>query len=414
MSGNLFPRFLKSQISDTLGFSRVTAVIGPRQSGKTTLVQSYSSEDRQFFTLDNEITYSQALQDPLGFVRDIDCCCIDEIQRVPSLIRAIKMSVDSDRRPGRFLLTGSADILTIPTISESLAGRLIVKKLYPLAQSEIGGNKILTIDNLFSKQFKPFTRTAYIPDDLEQRVLNGGYPDMLAIKSRDSKRTWAINYVETILNREVREISTASRLTDLTHLVQACAIQTSQLIVHSSVANSLKIDVKTVQRYINILEQIYIVSLLPAWHGNELKRLVKTPKLHFIDTGLVTSMRQIELGDLKQNRALFGPLLESFVYSELLKMSSWSGQSLSFYHFRDKEKNEVDFVITNGRGEVIGIEVKASATIRSGDLKGMKKLQNAVGENFKAGYVLYTGDQIIPMGDNVIAAPVSILWEKPQ
>ncbi len=414
MNGDMFPRFLESIISETLEFSRVTAVIGPRQSGKTTLVSSFATNERQFFTLDNEITYTQAVQDPLGFLRDVDCCCIDEIQRVPSLIRAIKMSVDSDGRPGRFLITGSADILTIPTISESLAGRMIVKKLFPLSQSEIKGNEALAIDDLFSSCFKPFTRTEYKPEDLEKRVLTGGYPDMHNIKSSDSKRTWATNYISTILNREVGEISNVHRLRDVTQLVRACAMQTSQLIVHSSVANDLKIDVKTVQKYVNILEQIYIVHLLPAWPSSEMKRLIKAPKIHFIDTGLVSSIRQIGLSDIKQNRALFGALLESFVFSELLKMSSWSDQNLSFHHFRDKEKNEVDFVISNGRGEVIGIEVKASATIRMSDLKGMKKLQSSAGENFKAGYVLYTGDQIIPMGENLLAAPVSVLWEKPQ
>ena len=413
MTDNMFPRFLKSQIANTLDFSRVTAVIGPRQAGKTTLVNALTSKDRQFFTLDDHFIYEQASEDPIGFIRRIDKCCIDEIQRVPELIRAIKMSVDADRRPGRFLVTGSADILTLPTISESLAGRMVIHKLFPLAQSEIEGKQSLSIDDLISGNLKPFTETSFIPDDLENRVLSGGYPDMYNCKSENAKRIWARNYIETMLSREFKDISSAYKFIELFKFLEACAIQTSQLVDYSSVARDMKLDVKTVQRYLNTLEQMYILYRVPAWYSNELKRLIKSPRIHFIDSGLVATIRQIGLSDIKHDRSLFGSLLETFVFSELLKLSTWSEQRLSFFHFRDKQKNEVDLVITNGRQEIIGIEVKASDTLTSSYLKGMRKLQETSGARFKAGYVLYTGNQIIPMADKILAVPVSALWEKP-
>lgn len=413
MTNNMFSRFLELQISKTLDFSRVTAVIGPRQAGKTTLVNSFTSDDRQFFTLDDHFTYEQASIDPIGFVRRVDRCCIDEIQRIPDLIRAIKMSVDADSRPGRFLITGSADILTIPTISESLAGRMVVHTLFPLTQSEIEGKQTLSIDDLISGNLKIFAKTSYIKDALEKRVLRGGYPDVCNTTSEDAKKTWTRSYIETMLRREIKDISSAYKFVELSKFIEACAIQTSQLVEYSSIARDMKLDVKTVQKYIDILEQMYILRRLPSWHNNELKRLIKSPKIHFIDSGLAATIRQIELSDVIRDRSLFGTLLESFVFSELLKMSTWSQQRLTFFHYRDKQRNEVDIVITNGRQDVVGLEVKASDTLSTHALKGMKKLQNSSGERFKAGYVFYTGNQIIPMADNILAVPVSALWEKP-
>lgn len=410
MPETLFPRFLEARVSESLGDTRVTTVIGPRQSGKTTLIQKFTSDKRPYYTLDDLTTYEAATYDPLGFIKRIECGAIDEIQRVPELIPAIKMSVDSDPRPGRFLLTGSADILTIPTISESLAGRMSINRLLPLSQAEIEGVQVSFLDDLFETDDSPFKRTTYRVDDLEHRVLKGGYPEMQRKTSERARQEWSANYVETILSRDIKEILDAYRLTDLSQLIQATAIQSGQLVVHAEIAKRMGLDTKTIQRYMATLEQMYLLKYLPAWHSNELKRLLKTPKLHFLDSGLAAAIRQIGLRTIQSDRTSFGPLLESFVFSELQKLSSFSDRWLSFHHFRDKDRKGVDFVISSGGNAIVGIEVKASATVRPRDFAGLRKLQFATGPSFRFGVLLYTGTQIVPFGDALFAVPVSVLW----
>ena len=406
----LFPRFLEARISDSLDDTRVTAVCGPRQSGKTTLLQKFTSGERPYYTLDDPSTYEAAVSDPIGFIRGIEYCSIDEVQRVPELIRAIKLSVDSDPRPGRFLLTGSAEILTVPTISESLAGRMSINRLLPLSQAEIEGARVSLLDDIFEADDLPFNRTACKIDDLENRVLKGGYPEMQRKSSERARQAWAADYVETILSRDIKELLHAYRLNDLPKLIQASAMQSGLLVVHAEVAKRMGLDTKTVQRYMGALEQMHLLRYLPAWHSNELKRLLKTPKLHFLDSGLVAAIRQINLRTIKKDRTAFGPMLESFVYSELQKLATWSKYRLSFHHYRDKGGNEVDFVINSGGNAFVGIEVKASATVRSSDFAGMRKLQQATGTSFRFGVLLYSGTRIVPFGDSLFAAPVSVLW----
>lgn len=410
MPETLFPRFLEARVSESLGDTRVTAVTGPRQSGKTTLIQKFTSDKRPYYTLDDPATYEAATYDPLGFVKRIEYGAIDEIQRVPELILAIKMSVDSDPRPGRFLLTGSADILTIPTISESLAGRMSINRLLPLSQAEVEGVHVSILDDLFEADDAPFKRTAYKVDDLEHRVLKGGYPEIQRKTSNRSRQEWLANYVETILSRDIKEILDAYRLTNLSQLIQATAIQSGQLVVHAEIAKRMGLDTKTVQRYMATLEQMYLLKYLPAWHSNELKRLLKTPKLHFLDSGLAAAIRQIDLPTIQSNHTLFEPLLKSFVFSELQKLSSFSDHWLSFHHFRDKDMAEVDFAISSSGNAFVGIEVKASATVRSRDFAGLRKLRLATGPSFRFGVLLYTGTRIVPFGDALFAAPVSVLW----
>ena len=410
MPETLFPRFLEARVSESLDDTRVTAVTGPRQSGKTTLIQKFASDKRPYYTLDDTATYEAATYDPVGFVKRIEYGAIDEIQRVPELILAIKMSVDTDPRPGRFLLTGSANILTIPTISESLAGRMSINRLLPLSQAEVEGVHVSILDDLFEADDTPFKRTAYKVDDLEHRVLKGGYPEIQRKTSKRARQEWLANYVETILSGDIKEILDAYRLTDLSQLIQATAMQSGQLVVHAEIAKRMGLDTKTVQRYMAALEQMYLLNYLPAWHSNELKRLLKTPKLHFLDSGLAAAIRQIDLRKIQGNHAVFEPLLKSFVFSELQKLSSFSDRWLSFHHFRDKDMAEVDFVISSAGNAFVGIEVKASATVRSRDFAGLRKLQLATGPSFRFGVLLYTGTQIVPFGDALFAAPVSILW----
>ncbi|MCY3996377.1 MAG: ATP-binding protein [Rhodobacter sp.] len=409
-NGLRFPRYLESGIREAMDDTRVVLISGPRQAGKTTLAKKLADERRPYVTLDDEGVYQAAISDPVSFIKQFEYVTIDEIQRVPALIREIKISVDGDQRAGRFLLTGSANILTIPTVSESLVGRMAVSELLPLSQIEIERCAANPLDNLFETSKTPFPPGPYDVSTIADRVLTGGYPEILTRQTDARRRAWANNYIRTLLTRDIREIMDAHHLKDITALLRASAIQSAQLIVYTHIANDLRLSVPTVQRYVRTLEQTYLIRFLPAWHRNELKRLIRTPKMHFLDSGLLAAIRKITPDRLIRDRNLFGPLLETFIHSELLKHASWSEHAYDFYHYRDKDKVEVDFVIERSPDSLIGVEVKASATIRADDFKSLKRLQSVAGTAFKKGIVFYAGERALPFGDRLQALPVSILW----
>ncbi len=413
-----YHRNLEHKLAESLGDTRVVMIAGPRQSGKTTLAQKLTASShspnrppgRPYVTLDDDGTYQAAIDDPVSFIRQFEYVTIDEIQRAPELVRRIKISVDEDQRPGRFLLTGSANILTIPTVTESLAGRMTIETLLPLSQSEIEGAERNVIDALFDDPDKAFPFGPYDVSDIEARVLKGGYPEMLTRSSQARRRAWADAYIGTLLTRDIKEILDAHHLKDIDKLLRASAIQSAQLVVYAHIANDLKLSTPTVQRYMRTLEQMYLIAFLPAWHRNDLKRLIKTPKLHFLDSGLLSSIRKITIDSIRNDRSAFGSILESFIFSELQKHSAWSDEHYDFSHYRDKDKVEVDFIIERGPHELIGVEVKASATVRAEDFKGLNRLQSVAGKAFKGGALIYTGDKVLSFGPMMKAIPVSAFW----
>jgi len=404
------PRYLEGKITQAMGDTRVVLICGPRQAGKTTLAKNLAGARRPYVTLDDEAVYQAARSDPAGFIGQFGFVAIDEIQRAPELVRAIKLSVDADQRPGRFLLTGSANILTIPTVSESLAGRMEVSELSPLAQSEIGRSPGNRLDRMFEPLARPFPFGPYECSDLVGRVLSGGYPEMLGRSTPARRKAWADNYIQTLLTRDMRDIRTAHRLNDVTKLLQAAAIGSAQRVVYTHIANDLGLNLKTVQNYVGTLEHMFLVRFLPAWRRNALKRLICTPKLYFLDSGLLAVLTKITSHRLSRDRTLFGPLLETFVFSELLKHASWSEHAYAFHYYRDKDKVEVDFVIEQSPDALIGVEVKAAATVRAEDFRGLKRLQSVTGDAFIQGIVLYTGEKALSFGDRLCALPVSALW----
>lgn len=406
----MYRRHLEHKLRESLADTRVVMIAGPRQSGKTTLARQLTNNTRTYVTLDDEATYQAATDDPVSFIGQFDYATIDEVQRAPELIHRIKIAVDEDQRPGRFLLTGSANILTIPTVSESLAGRMAIETLLPLSQGEIAGRERNILDALFETPNKGFPFGPYATEDIEERVLKGGYPEMLTRKSATRRRAWADNYIQTLLSRDIKEILDAYRLQDIDRLMQSCAIQSAQLVVYANVANDLQISTPTVQRYMRSLEQMYLLAFLPAWHRNALKRLVKTPKLHFLDSGLLSSVRRLTSARIGADRGLFGSLLESFVYAELQKHAACSDHHHHFYHYRDKDKVEVDFVIERNPDALIGVAVKASATVRQEDFKGLQRLQSVADKSFVGGALLYTGDKALPFGARLMAIPISAFW----
>ncbi|MBY3088137.1 ATP-binding protein [Rhizobium laguerreae] len=393
-----------------LADTRVVLILGPRQAGKTTLARQFADGNRPYMTLDDAGTLNAAKSDPTGFIRGIDRAVIDEVQRAPDLMLAIKESVDRDEKPGRFLLTGSAKLATVPGIADSLAGRMAVVSLLPFAQSEILSTPGRLLDGLFAGDEPTPSEGAVFGDDLMNVVLKGGYPEVLRRSTPARRTAWLEDYVSLILDRDVRDIANIDQLDRLPRLLDVLAEHSGQLVNHSSFGSALGLSSVTAQKYVAILERLFLVRTIAPWSNNRLSRLVKTPKLHFVDTGLLASLREDDLETLRRDRTRFGALLESFVVSELLKLASWSERRLTFSHYRTKDQDEVDVVIEDRRGRIVGIEVKASATVKSDDFKGLRQLQEAVGERFIRGLVLHDHDRVTPFGEKLHAAPLSILW----
>ena len=319
--------------------------------------------------------------------------------------------MDADPRPGRFLLTGSADLMTLPRVADSLAGRMGIVRLLPLAQAELRGGTARPsfIDMAFEGEFRT-PAAPMVGDELVETVLAGGYPEALTRSGWRRRRDWHLDYIEAIMQRDVRDIARIGQLAAMPRLLRVLAEYSGQLVNHSGFGAPLGMNHVTTRKYAGILENLFLVCTLPPWYTNTLKRLTRSPKLHFLDSGLLAALRGITPDRLRRDRTPLGPLLETFVLGELLKLAGWADDRYSFSHFRDKERNEVDIVIEDGTGRIVGVEVKASATVASGDFSGLRRLAGAVGERFVLGLVLHDGERPVPFGERMIAMPVSALW----
>jgi len=350
-----------------------------------------------------------ARDDPAGFVRGLDRAIIDEVQRVPELLRSIKLSVDEDRRPGRFLLTGSANVLALPQVSESLAGRMAVVNLFPLSRAELRGQKPAFLERALAGELVGVPERI-VGEDLTEAVLTGGYPEMIRRKDPNRRSAWARDYLNAIVRRDVPEITDLEKRDRLPMLFRVLAHHAGQLTNFTQIAVQVGIDDKTAKRYVAVLEQLFVVRRLQPWFTNRLKRLVKTPKLHFIDSGLLGATIVASAERIVADRSSLGPLLETFVFSEVLRQAAWMDGVCELYHYRDKDQDEVDVIAEAGDGALVGIEVKTAATVRSADVRGLRKLAAAVGDDLRLGLILYDGDRIVPFGERLFAAPVSCLW----
>ena len=405
----MYPRFVEQRVQEALIDTRVVLLCGPRQSGKTTLARRIAGEANPFVTLDDATTLDAALSDPVGFLRGFDRAVIDEIQRAPDLILAIKTTVDTDPRPGRFFLTGSANLMTLPRVADSLAGRMGIIRLLPLAQAELHDARPSFLDRVFAGEI-PVSRTPIVGDDLTETVFAGGYPEALTRSRWRRRQEWHLDYIEAIVQRDVRDIARIEQLSSMPRLLRVLAEHSGQLVNYSGFGAPLGMNHVTTRKYMGVFENLFLVHTLPPWYTNTLKRLTKSPKLHFLDAGLLAALRGITPDHLRRDRTPFGPLLETFVLSELLKLATWADDRYAFSHFRDKERNEVDIVIENGRGQIVGVEVKASATVSARDFSGLRRLAAGAGERFVMGLVLYDQDSTVPFGGQMIAAPISALW----
>ena len=384
-------------------------ISGPRQSGKTTLAEEIASEGMRFLSLDDPTQLAAARRDPVGFLRGVDRAVIDEIQRVPDLLLAIKTEVDKDPRPGRFILTASANLMSFPKVADSLAGRMEVIQLLPMSQAEMRGGNGAFLDRAFSGN-PPSSGNSVLGDSLVDLVLAGGYPEALKRSQWLRQRNWHLHYADAIIQRDVREVAQVAQLGQMQNLLKALARHTGQLVNYSGIGAALGMNHVTTRKYMQVLEGLYLTNSLQPWFTSKLSRLVKSPKLHFLDSGLAASLKGDSPEQIAKDRTAFGPILETFAVSEMLKIASWSNQRFAFSHFRNKDGVEVDLVIENPQGGIVGIEIKASATVDSSDFSGLRKLASASGGNFIQGIVLYDHDQVAPFGPNLYAAPIASLW----
>lgn len=404
---DFYPRHLASRIDDALADTPVVLINGPRQCGKTTLARHHLPAT-PYYSLDEATLLDAARRDPTGFVRRLDRAIIDEVQHAPELLRAIKLAVDKDRRPGRFLLTGSANLLALPKISDSLAGRMEILTLLPLSHAEIERREGRFIEQAINQHWSAST-APIVGDALIERVLTGGYPEMLKRTQAPRRVAWANAYLKAVLERDLRDVAELEKLDVMPRLLTLLAHLSGQLTNFAQIGGQLGLDSKTVQKYVATLEHVFLVKRIPPWGRNEIGRLIKTPKLHFCDAGLQASLSRLTLERAVVDKSRFGATLETWVCGELLKAVSSAADGWSIFHFRDKDQVEVDFVLENHARQVIGIEVKAAAGVSGRDFKGLQKLGQLAGDSFLGGLVLYDGESAVPFGNKLWAVPLSSL-----
>jgi uncharacterized protein len=409
----LFTRLIEARVAEALTDTPVVLIAGPRQVGKTTLVRQMAAKGFQYLTLDDALTQLAAKEDPSGMIRSLDRAVIDEIQRAPQLLLAIKKAVDEDRRPGRFLLTGSANLMALPTVADSLAGRMETLFLLPLSQSEMHGTTRNWLDSAFSDQLPQVSCAlggALVGDTLVEAVLRGGYPEAISRTTPRRRTAWARQYIDAIIQRDVRDVAGIDKLDQLPRFLRALGQVSGQMCNYTQLGGQMGLDHKTAARYVSVFEQMYLLKRVEVWTNNRLNRVVKTPKLQFIDSGLLSTLIDLTPANAKQDRSRFGHVLETFVYGELLKHTTTAEGDYQLLYYRDHDQYEVDIVIENAAGQVIGVEVKAAASVALADLRGLKRLASMAADKFKLGIILYDGTDTLPLGDRLWAMPISTLW----
>lgn len=412
MAAGLLARHLRSHLLEALAESRAVALLGARQVGKSTLVSDLAAGDypARLINLDDEATANAARADPTGLVAGISGpAVIDEIQRAPGLLLAIKQRLDSDRSRGQFLLTGSANILTLPTVADALPGRIEYLNLWPLSQGELHSHRETFIDALFDGRFPMLSGAPIGRGAVAAMLATGGYPELQGRSVRGRSRFFA-SYVASIIGRDLDDVANVRNVENVERLLFVIAARSGALASFHGIATDLGVDTNTVRAHTKILEDLFLVRQLRPWHVNLGSRQIKSPKLHIVDSGLLAYLIGANERRITDDGDVAGPLLESFVAMELLRQADWAQEPVSLFHYRDKQQREVDVVLERRSGEIVGVEVKAGATPAARDFAGLRYLRDKLGARFKAGVVLHTGADTLPFGDRLAAVPVSGLW----
>jgi uncharacterized protein len=392
--------------------TRVVVVTGARQCGKSTLVQVVAKgRAAEWRSLDTAVTRQAAVADPVGFVEYPGLMVIDEIQRVPELLLAIKEQVDADPRPGRYLLTGSARVLGLRALPDTLPGRTETIELWPFSQGEIDGARDGFIDAVFGTGAGLSHSSQVSRADYAERIVRGGFPEAVARTTSRRRERFFDSYLADLIARDVTQLSDIERTAEMRAMVRLLAARSGQLLVISRLSAEAGLPVRTLNRYLALLEEVFLVKRIPAWSRNVSARAIGTPKLAFVDSGIAANLLGADVRTLLRPGGPFGPLLEGFVLMELARQLTWSRQRAELFHYRTKDKVEVDAVLENRQGQVVGIEIKASSTVAAGDFRGLRHLAERTGDDFIAGLVFYTGTQTLPFGPRLRAVPVSALWQ---
>ena len=404
---------LRAALADT----PVVLLHGARQTGKTTLTRAIAAEqpERRYLTLDDTTVLAAALANPAGLIAGLDGpVVIDEVQRAPGLFLAIKAEVDRKRTPGRYLLTGSANVLLVPKVSESLAGRVELITLWPLSQAEIEGRAEHFVDAAFGVNMPVLGAFATKKPEIDiiARIVRGGYPEPLTRPAGSRQSAWFASYLTTILQRDVRDLANIDGLADFPKLLGLIASRTSGLLNFSDLSRSLSMPQSTLKRYFALLEATFLVVTLPAWSNNQGLRLAKAPKVMLADTGLACHVLGTDAARLKVDGSARDALLENFIAMELNKQIGWSNTRPKLYHFRTTAGREVDLVLEDAAGRVVGIEIKASTSVNSGAFAGLRVLREAAGSKFVRGIVLHDGAETVPFEKDLAAVPLAAVWQQ--
>ena len=404
----IYPRHIEPRVTEALADTPVVLIHGPRRCGKSTLAQIIGkSAGYRYLTFDDEDTRLYATEDPAGFVNSLpERVILDEAQLAPGIFRSIKLSVDRNRIPGRFILTGSVNLLQMRQM-EALTGRMDMIRLHPFSQNELERTPPKFPDILFAPNFE-------VGQDLPQkkqlieRIVAGGYPAALRY-SKVRLSNWYQRYIESIVENDTLIILDIRLPSTLPKLLEMAAGRTACLLNIDNLASPLQEESLTIRRCLELLEKMFFLESIPPWYSNRAKRLIKTPKIHLCDTGVVCALLNLDESTLVEDR-MFGYILETFVLQELQRQKSASNQSYTFHHFRNKDGEEVDIIIERGM-KLAGVEVKASATINSSDFNGLRKIKAAAGKNFVSGTLFYNGDSTQKFGKDLYALPLRKLWE---